>query len=178
VALYTESKVDVYTLRRQASGVLRNVAERLDSWIIDRNTELQLKGMPAYRPCQIKVLGQAALLESGLPLHLAATKDVDVRADYDHAVEAEFRRLLQASGRDLDPVGHEAWMPRETTYTPLYSGRYVALLVADPDAVLVSKALKAPAKNRSLITEYLAMGASPRFLQLCKRYAVELEQFV
>jgi hypothetical protein len=157
--------------------VLRDLARRLDAWVTDRNAELRLEGMPAYRPCQIRVLGQAALLESGLPLHLSATRDVDVRADYEHAVEAEFGRLLRASGRDLDPVGHEARMPTETTYTPLYSGRNVTLLVADPDAVLVSKALKAPAKNRPLIVEYLAKGASPRFLRLCKRYAVDLEQF-
>lgn len=45
-------------------------------------------------------------------------------------------------------------------------------------AVLLSKALKAPAKNRSLLTEYLAMGASERFLELAEKYHLDLEQFV
>lgn len=157
--------------------MLREVAELLDAWIIDRNLERRQQGMPGYHPCRIQVLGQAALLESGLPLHLAATKDVDVRADFEHAVELGFRRLLEARGRELDPLGHEAWMPKETTYTPLYAGRWVTLSIAEPEAVLVSKASKAPSKNRPLITEYLAKGASPRFLELCRRYAVDLEQF-
>ena len=46
------------------------------------------------------------------------------------------------------------------------------------EAVLVSKALKAPAKNRSLLTEYLAKGASQRFLDMAKKYGVDLEQFL
>jgi hypothetical protein len=36
-------------------------------------------------------------------------------------------------------------------YDPLYQGRYVEALVADPDAVLISKALKAPEKNKPMI---------------------------
>lgn len=158
--------------------MLSEVAALLDAWIIDQNVGLRREGLPTYQPCQIQVLGQTALLEAGLALQLVATKDVDVRANYEHAVEAEFHRLLRARGRELDPVGHEAWMPKETTYAPLYAGRFVTLLLADADAVLVSKALKAPAKNRSLLTEYLAKGASPRFLQLSKRYGIDLEQFV
>ena len=50
--------------------------------------------------------------------------------------------------------------------------------VADPDAVLISKACKAPEKNIGLITEYLAKGASERFFELAQKYALDLEQFV
>ncbi|MBK7581068.1 MAG: hypothetical protein IPI67_12745 [Myxococcales bacterium] len=153
------------------------IARQLDHWLIERSAELRGDGLPAYAHAEIKVVGQAALLEAGVPLQLAATKDVDVRASYEFAVEQEFRRLLEENGRVLDPVGHEAWMPRETRYTALYSGKLVTLLVADADAILVSKALKAPAKNRPLITEYLAKGASTRFFDLAKRYGVDLEQF-
>ena len=69
-------------------------------------------------------------------------------------------------------------MPRETRYAPLYAGRYVDAFVADPDAVLISKACKAPEKNEALITEYLAKGASERFFELAQKYAVDLERFV
>ncbi len=69
-------------------------------------------------------------------------------------------------------------MPAETQYSELYSGRFVRLLLADPEAVLVSKALKAPVRNRPLLTEYLAKGASDRFLKLASKYAVDLEQFL
>lgn len=68
-------------------------------------------------------------------------------------------------------------MPRETKYDELFAGRHVRMLLAEPDAVLVSKALKAPVKNRALITEYLRGGASERFLKLALKYKVELERF-
>src|SRR5690242_4702151 len=127
--------------------MLRPIAERLDDWIGARNREARAEGTRSIKSCRIRLLGQAALLEARAPLTLAATNYVDVYADYEFAVEAEFRRLLKAQGKDLDPLGHEIWMPKETQYSVLYSGRYVELSVADGDAVLVSKGLKAPVKN-------------------------------
>ncbi len=136
------------------------------------------EGLAAPRPCKIRLLGQMALLETARDLDLALTNDVDVRADYDHAVGKEFERLLRRKGLILDPVGHEAWMPRETRYTPLFEGSYVTLLVADLDAVLVSKARMAPVKNAAIIRQYIARGASERFFDMARRYDVRLEQFV
>jgi len=103
---------------------------------------------------------------------------VERTADYEFAVEQEFRRLLALEGRDLDSLGGEVWMPAETTYQPLFTGHYVTLLAADADSVLVSKALKAPRKNQPLLTEYLARGPSERFLNLAEKYELDLEQFL
>jgi hypothetical protein len=124
------------------------------------------------------VLGQAALFNADLGLTLTVTQDLDAYADYDWAVQQELARLLAKEGKVLDPHGHEIWMPRETQYAPVYEGTYVDAFVADPDAVLISKACKAPEKNEALITEYLAKGASERFFELAKKYAVDLGQFV
>jgi hypothetical protein len=123
------------------------------------------------------VLGQAALFIAELDLTLTATQDLDAYADYDWAVQRQLERLLAKEGKILDPHGHEIWMPRETKYAPLYEGTYVEAFVADPDAVLISKACKAPEKNKTLITEYLAKGASKRFFELAAKYALDLEQF-
>jgi hypothetical protein len=158
--------------------VLIEIAEQLESFIVRQNLEARSAGLLGLRPCVIKLLGQAALLEAKVPLTLAATKDVDVFADYDFAVEKEFRRLLALRGRELDSLGGEVRMPRETTYQPLFVGRFVELLVADAESVLVSKGLKAPRKNQPLLTEYLARGASARFLKLAGKYHLDLEQFV
>ena len=158
--------------------MLPRLAKALDDWVIEQNLAARAEGMLAIRPCTIRVLGQTALFEAHVPLTLAATRDVDVRADYEDSVGRQFERLLAAEGRELDPLGHEVWMPTETQYSELYSGRFVRLLLADPEAVLVSKALKAPVKNRPLLTEYLAQGASDRFLKLASKYAVDLEQFL
>ena len=110
-------------------------------------------------------------------LTLTSTQDLDAYADYDWAVQKELERLLAKDRKVLDPHGHEVWMPRETRYKLLYEGTYVDAWVADPDAVLISKACKAPEKNMGLIIEYLAKGASERFFELAQKYAVDLEQF-
>jgi len=157
--------------------MLRELVQKLDDWAIDQNVQARNEGLPVLEPCTIRLLGQAALFEVELGLELAQTKDVDVVADFPDAVRREFERLLEKQGRELDPLGREIWMPRETRYEEIFRGKLVRLLVAEPEAVLVSKALKAPAKNGPLLTEYLAKGASSRFLDLAKRYAVNLEVF-
>jgi len=157
---------------------LREILLGLDQWIARENVRARAEGTPAHNKCTIRVLGQAALWVADLDLTLIATQDLDAYADYDWAVQKELERLLAKAGKVLDPHGREIWMPRETRYTPLYDGTYVEALVADPDAVLISKARKAPEKNATLITEYLAKGASDRFFELAKKYAVDLEQFV
>ena len=136
------------------------------------------QGLPAPTPCTIRLVGQMALLEANIGLTVLATQDVDVRADYDDSVRVEFQRLLAGLNLVLDPLGHEAWMPKETNYAPMFEGVYVTLLAADVDAVLVSKASKAPKKNSALIVEYLARGASERFFSLAAIYDVDLEEFV
>lgn len=163
---------------RYPSSVLEEVTRELDQWIIEENTARRADGRLGLSRCEIRLLGQAALLEQRLPIPLTTTRDVDVRANYEHAVEVRFRELLARRGLELDPVGHEAWMPRETRYTPLFQGDYVRLLIADPEAILVSKGLKAPRKNRHVITTYLAGGPSERFLTLAARYGLDLEQFL
>src|SRR5689334_13040486 len=142
------------------------------------NAEARSNDWAQLRPCTIRLLGQVALLEAGVKLILAATKDVDVYADYDHAVEMELARLLATAGYELDPVGHEVWMPRETQYIDLFKGRLVQVHLADSEAVLLSKALKAPVKNGPLLVEYLAKGASERFVELARKYRLNLEQFL
>ncbi len=66
----------------------------------------------------------------------------------------------------------------ETEWHVLYVGTHVTAHAADADAVLVSKARKAPQKNQALLVEYLARGASDRFFELAERYAVDLESFL
>lgn len=158
--------------------MLSELAHLLDMWIIEENVRRRSDGAFQLRPCEIRVFGQSALLEQRLPLSIAATRDVDVRANYEHAVEVRFRELLEDKGLILDPVGHEAWMPRETRWLPAFEGKFVRLLLAEPDAILLSKALKAPTKNKVLLLEYLARGPSSRFLQLAKKYSLDLERLL
>lgn len=158
--------------------MLREIVEQLDAWVIAQNLQARDEGLPVLRPCKIKLLGQMALMEANVPLTLALTNDVDVYANYEHAVRRELERLLAKRGKELDPLGHEIWMPAETLYDEIFSGQYVTLEVADVDAVLLSKARMAPVKNKTLILEYLARGPSERFLALAAKYEIDLEAFL
>ncbi len=134
--------------------------------------------MLALRPCVIKLLGQAALLEAKLPLTLAATKDVDVYADYDFAIEHEFRRLLAARGCELDSLGGEVWMPKETTYQPLFVGASSSYGLPTLNRFWFPRGSRLRAKKQPLLTEYLARDPSVRFLELAHQYRLDLEQFL
>ncbi len=158
--------------------VLLEVAEELDGWVLAQNIEARDEGLPLLRTSKYKLLGQLALLEAEAPLTVTATKDVDVYADCEYAVRRELERLLAKRGFELDPLGHEIWMPPETRYDEIFGGQLVSLAVADIEAVLVSKARMAADKTRALIVEYLARGASERFLKLAARHQVDLGTFV
>lgn len=157
---------------------LAQIFRALDQWVARENIRARVEGTRAYRRCTVRVLGQSALWAAGVDLTLTATRDLDAYADYEWEVQRELERLLAENGKILDPHGHEVWMPRQTRYNPLYQGTFVEALVADVDAVLISKALKAADKNRGLVTEYLSKGASERFFELARKYHVDLEQFV
>lgn len=149
----------------------------LDQWVARENVRARAEGARTYPKCTVRVLGQAALWVAQLDLALTVTQDLDAYANYERPVQQELERLLAESGKVFDPHGRGVWMPRETRYDPLYGGTYVEALVADPDAVLISKALKAAQKNEAPVTEYLAKGASERFFELARKYSVDLEQF-
>lgn len=158
--------------------LLEQAFEELENWIENENTDRRANGGPVLEGCEIQVLGQTALIEAKVQLHLLATKDVDAYVKGEQTIHREFDRILRKAGRELDSDSSLIWMPAETKYVQIFKGAYVKGSVAEPEYVLISKALKAPAKNRSLIQEYLAKGASRKFLDLAKRYKVDLEQFV
>jgi hypothetical protein len=141
--------------------MLMGVFQKLDRWIDEENQIRHEDGLLLYPSCEIKVVGQTALIEAKIDLALRATVDVDVFANYDF----------------LDPVGHEAWMPKETQYTIFFEGTWVKAYLAKPEYIILSKAKKAPDKNRNLIIEYLASSPSKSFFKLAEAYQIDLSRF-
>src|SRR5258708_32618434 len=125
--------------------MLREMAGKLDNWVAAQNAQARVGGWAQLRPCTIKVLGQIALMETGVKLTLAATKDVDVYADYDNSIEREFVRLLAAAGHEPDPVGPEIWSPRATRHPNLKAARVAERALANPHAPRRRKRPTAPA---------------------------------
>ncbi len=158
--------------------MLKNIFKTLDKWIAEENKARRTDGALEIDKAEFRVLGQTALLESQLELHLIATQDVDAYVKAQQEVYKKLDELLKAEGKHLDPDWRQIWMPEETEYDELYTGKLVTALIAKPEYVLISKALKAPKKNRALIVEYLASGASKKFEVLAEKYKVDLEQFL
>lgn len=158
--------------------MLQPVFIALDAWIETENTKRQASGILKIAACEIKVIGQTALIEANLLLHVPATMDVDVFANYEYPVRKKFEELLQESGKVLDPVGNEAWMPEETEYLDFLNGKWVKAYLAKVEYVMLPKAKKAPEKNMSLLTDYIASQPSDIFFILSKKHGIDLNFFL
>ncbi|MEZ4815501.1 MAG: hypothetical protein R3A80_09895 [Bdellovibrionota bacterium] len=158
--------------------MLQEVFAALEEWANERSLKYRNEGLMPLGHCLIQVVGQTALLEAKLDIHLAATADVDVHQQIEHVFRKKLEELLQEKGKFLDPVGHEAWMPDETKYKTIFKGRYVEGAIAEPEYVLISKALKAPKRNKELLIDYLASNPSDLFYALAKKYKISLEEFL
>lgn len=158
--------------------MLQPVFADLDRWLTNENSRRAADGDPTLGRCDIRVLGQVALLEARVSLHLVATQDVDAYIKGEYPIQQKLDEILNRHGKHLDTDSSLIWMPKETQYDLIYDGKSVKGWVACADYVLVSKALKAPGKNKALIQEYLAKGASPVFMELAGKYRLDLEQFL
>jgi hypothetical protein len=103
--------------------------------------------------------------------------DVDVYANYEYTVKKEFQRLLEKENKFLDEFSDEIWMPEETEYLDFFSGRNFNAYIAKEEYVLISKALKAPDKNKLLVMEYISKGADKLFWELAKKYKLKTGDF-
>ncbi|MBI2609461.1 MAG: hypothetical protein HYW47_07720 [Deltaproteobacteria bacterium] len=158
--------------------MIEKVLQELDKWLVQENNERRKIGTLLIKKVVIKVLGQMALIEAKLNLQLLETADVDAYISGEYIVIKKFDELLKMRNRFLDPDSEKVWMPKETQYTPLYKGRSVDGFLADPESVLISKALKAPVKNKNLVIEYLAHSPSQRFFKLAQKYKLDLNGFI
>ena len=158
--------------------MLKKICEKLDEWLIEENKLRHEDGTVLFKKVEIKVLGQTALIEANIELYLLATMDVDAYMNCEFEIRKKFDELLQEDGRHLDPDSKLVWMPEETKYQEFYLGKMLKVSLAQAEFVLLSKALKAPAKNKAIIVEYLAKGASPLFQKLAVKYELDLEQFL
>ena len=105
-------------------------------------------------------MGQMSLLTNrtiSAQIKLIGTVDVDASIDggpYSW-VGKKFAQILAAKGLELDKYADEIWLPKNATFQKVFSGKILTCLRLDPLDALVSKAVKAPEKNRILIRQAL-----------------------
>jgi hypothetical protein len=158
--------------------MLKSILKALDGSIGTENLR-RIKsddGESLIRPCNIRVLGQFGLIEA--KISQVATRDVDAQIDGDYWIKKKFEQLLSERGFFWDQHSHEIRMPKETQYDSFYAGENVTALIAQPEYILISKALYAPEKNRGVFEEYIASGSSKKFLDLAKKYKIDLKKLI
>lgn len=158
--------------------MIKEVLQELDIWIQQQNQDRKSQGILPLGKAVVRILGQTALLEAKLNIEILGTADVDAYIDGDYVIRQKLDELLNARGRFLDPDSEKIWMPEETIYQLIYKGEFADGYLAHHDYVLISKALKAPQRNRNLIVAYLADEPSKEFFKLAKKYHLDLEKFL
>ena len=87
-------------------------------------------------------------------------------------------KLLIAEGLELDPLSNEIWMPMETQYVEIFKCDWVLAMRAETEFIMLSKALKAPAKNKVLLRNYIATRPPLSFFKMCQKYKVDLSAVI
>ncbi len=120
------------------------------------NTERASDGLPPLSKVHLKVLGQMALManiEASSKLHLVATKDLDAIIEGDWTARTLLKNVLQENGMVYDELSSEVWIPPEATFEVMHDSSVLKVSLLSPLFVLASKAVKAPQKNKQLITQ-------------------------
>ena len=137
---------------------LKEVFVALDHAISSENVSRDSMGGLELRSATIRILGQMSLLLNdsvSKQFNLFATQDVDAHVLGESFVIQTFKKLLADRGLEFDFLSTEIWLPLDATYIPVYEGDKLRCEILDPISALVSKAVKAPEKNKLLIRSAL-----------------------
>jgi hypothetical protein len=99
-------------------------------------------------------------------LNLIQTGDVDALIQADYFYKSELKKILPKYGFIYDEDSPYIFIPEDSHFNSFASLSLIEVDVIDPESALVSKAVKAPEKNKNLIREALHKNT---FLNLAKR---------
>jgi hypothetical protein len=158
---------------------LRDVFERLARAIDTESASRREEDLPPLGHTEIRVMGQMSLLsnpEVQAQIRLFGTRDVDATVRGEYWVQKKFEEFLLEQGLELDSVANEIWLPKEATFSEVYSSPKLTCLRLDPIYALVSKAIKAKEKNRILIRQALPIFGD-ELRSLIEEYGGDLTYF-
>lgn len=145
------------------------------------NKERDAMGSTRLGFCEITLLGQFSLLASDdknlSKVNIRRTDDLDALLSGDQGTAWLFRKSVKECGLEFDDLSGEIWIPDNSTFIKIRENVTYRLLALDPLSALVSKAVKAPEKNKILIRE--ALQAFGLVLEdRLREYNVDLNFFV
>ena len=132
-------------------------------------------GGPAMAATTIRLVGQLSLFadeEFATHVPLFATQDCDAVIEGDWSVKSIFREVLEGLGLVYDDLSPEIWIPKETEWREIHRDPWLVVTSSRARFTILSKAVKAPAKNGALIR--VAAGFyGPALTDLFDKYGVE-----
>ncbi len=130
---------------------------------------------------KVQLLGQISLLSHdkvSAILSLAQTGDVDAFLTMDHVVKVELKKALRAQGLVYDEDSYLIWVPPGSKFETFLSLDNLFVESIDPESALVSKAVKAPEKNKQLIRQAIASDGFPNLVDRILENGGRLEDFI
>jgi hypothetical protein len=111
-------------------------------------------------------------------LNLTQTADLDAALTMDYSVKEELKSLLRNKGYIYDEDSNLIWIPEGAEFLPFLELNNVLVESIDPESALVSKAVKAPDKNRQLIRQAIASNQFPTLVDRILKNNGKLEAFL
>jgi hypothetical protein len=159
---------------------LKELFTELNERIEKINRERRADGALPIPKAKIQLLGQVSLLcheRASIVLSLAQTGDLDALLTMDHVVKEELKRTLKMHGLVYDEDSYLIWIPPASKFEPLFDFEKLSVEAIDPESALVSKAVKAPAKNKQIIREAIACEEFPGLVDRILEHGGKLENF-
>ena len=159
--------------------LLQDLIERIEASILLANAERGSEGLPEFGQVEIRLLGQFGLLvhpKASSELQPAATRDIDATLRGEWSARWIVRSVINQSGYTYDDLSNEIWLPPEAQFELLHDSQCLKVEVIAPLFNLLSKAVKAPERNRNLIVEGIAVYGD-ELIALLTAHGVNIDYF-
>jgi len=135
-------------------ALFREIFTKLDQSVEAENLRRREDGQLQMKKSEVLILGQTSLLldkKLSAKLGLLQTADLDAKLQMEYFVKSQLKELLKERGLVYDEDSEKIFIPRGSLELDLFDFKNVVVKRLDSESVIVSKAVKAPQKNRQLI---------------------------
>jgi hypothetical protein len=140
------------------SKILSKIISSLEELIETTNSERFKDDLPCLEKIEIKVLGQFSLMADPVAsrkLPLVATRDFDALIKGDWSARTLLRIALAEFNLEYDDLSKEIWLPDDAKFIEMHDSNTLKVSYLSALDALTSKAVKAPDKNKNLISKSL-----------------------
>lgn len=161
--------------------LLIDVFTALENSIEVENSERIKSGAKLISRARITILGQSSLLvqpQLTTYLELVQTGDLDAKLQCDYFIKKKLKEILPQYGLIYDEDSEKIFIPPKSKFSEFINYKNIFVNVIDPESALVSKAVKAPKKNKQLIRSAISTGGFPNLVERILEEGGNLENFI